>query len=58
MLIKNDGKILNFCSPKCERNLLKLKRTAREQKWTKAYSFTKKKQKIPKRKKEKKVSKK
>ncbi len=33
MFVKKDGKILFFCSSKCERNLLKLKRKAREQKW-------------------------
>jgi large subunit ribosomal protein L24e len=35
--IKKDGKMLYFCSSKCEKNLLKLKRKARSQKWTKAY---------------------
>ncbi|MBW2964512.1 50S ribosomal protein L24e [Candidatus Woesearchaeota archaeon] len=34
-LIKNDGKVLYFCSTKCEKNTTKLKRKAREQKWTK-----------------------
>lgn len=37
MYVKNDGKILNFCSMKCEKNTLKLKRTARHIKWTKAF---------------------
>ena len=41
------GKAINFCSNKCEKNLLKLKRTARKFKWTKQYervaSKTKKK---------------
>ena len=27
------GKILNFCSSKCEKNMLKLKRKARNLKW-------------------------
>ena len=58
MLIKNDAKILFFCSPKCERNLLKLKRTAREQKWTKAYALNKKQEKERVSKTKKKVSKK
>ena len=31
------GKTINFCSNKCEKNLLKLKRTARNFKWTKDY---------------------
>lgn len=34
MFVKNDGKIFYFCSSKCEKNLLKLKRVARETKWT------------------------
>ena len=37
MYIKNDGKIFNFCSMKCEKNQLKLKRTPRYMKWTKAF---------------------
>lgn len=28
------GKALNFCSTKCEKNMLKLKRKARKLKWT------------------------
>ncbi len=35
--VKLDGKILNFCSMKCEKNQIKLKRKARKQKWTKKY---------------------
>ena len=35
--VQTDGKILNFCSMKCEKNTFKLKRKAREQKWTKKY---------------------
>ncbi|MBW2967661.1 50S ribosomal protein L24e [Candidatus Woesearchaeota archaeon] len=34
MFIKNDGKVLYFCKLKCEKNMLRLKRKAREQKWT------------------------
>jgi len=37
MLVKVDGKIIYFCSNKCEKNMLKLKRKARTLKWTKAY---------------------
>lgn len=37
MLIKNDGKSLNFCSSKCKKNQLKLKRKPRKLQWTKAY---------------------
>lgn len=35
--VQIDGKILNFCSMKCEKNMLKLKRKSRKQKWTKKY---------------------
>ena len=34
MFVKTDGKILNFCSSKCEKNLLKLRRKPRDIKWT------------------------
>ena len=34
MFVKKDGKILYFCSTKCEKNLLKLKRKPREHQWT------------------------
>jgi len=37
MLVKVDGKIIYFCSNKCEKNMFKLKRKARNLKWTKAY---------------------
>ncbi|MFH1636806.1 MAG: 50S ribosomal protein L24e [Candidatus Woesearchaeota archaeon] len=33
MYVQKDAKILNFCSKKCEKNMLKLKRKARKQKW-------------------------
>ena len=33
MFVKNDGKIFRFCSTKCERNMLKLKRVGRKMKW-------------------------
>jgi large subunit ribosomal protein L24e len=35
MLVKKDAKVLYFCSTKCEKNLLKLKRKPREHQWTK-----------------------
>ena len=35
--IKIDGKILYFCSMKCEKNMLKLKRKSRNLKWTEHY---------------------
>jgi len=34
MLAKNDGKVLYFCSSKCEKNLLKLNRVPRTTRWT------------------------
>jgi len=37
MFVKKDGKIFYFCSSKCEKNLLKLKRKPRDFKWTKSY---------------------
>jgi len=37
MYVKTDGKLLYFCSTKCEKNLLKLRRKPREHKWTKVY---------------------
>jgi len=33
-LAKNDGKIFHFCSSKCEKNLIKLKRNPRTTSWT------------------------
>jgi len=34
MYVKMDGKILYFCTNKCEKNLLKLRRKPRDIKWT------------------------
>lgn len=34
MFVHTDGKILNFCSNKCEKNLFKLGRKPRDMKWT------------------------
>lgn len=39
---KKDGKILNFCSTKCEKNLIKLKRNPRTTNWTREYQQVKK----------------
>jgi large subunit ribosomal protein L24e len=33
MFVKRDGSVLYFCSSKCERNMLKLKRVPRRVKW-------------------------
>jgi large subunit ribosomal protein L24e len=41
MFVKNDGKVLYFCSSKCEKNMIKLKREPARVKWV-----TKKKEKI------------
>nr|MDO8118443.1 50S ribosomal protein L24e [Candidatus Sigynarchaeota archaeon] len=37
MRVLNDGTILTFCSMKCKKSLLNLKRDARKTKWTKIY---------------------
>ncbi len=37
MFVRKDGKILYFCSRKCEKNMLELKRNPRKLKWTKFY---------------------
>jgi large subunit ribosomal protein L24e len=37
MFIKKDGTIYNFCSMKCQKNLLKLKRIPRRVRWTKNF---------------------
>jgi large subunit ribosomal protein L24e len=37
MFVEKDGKILYFCSSKCEKNLNKLHRKARNFKWTQHY---------------------
>lgn len=37
MYIKKDARILHFCSRKCEKNLLKLKRKPLKKKWTLFY---------------------
>jgi len=34
---KKDGTIFNFCSSKCKKNQLKLKREGRKKRWTKSY---------------------
>ena len=36
-LIKNDGSVSFFCSSKCRKNTLKLKRDKRRLKWTVSY---------------------
>ncbi len=38
MYVKNDGRILWFCSRKCYKNMIILGRKARKLKWTAAYT--------------------
>jgi large subunit ribosomal protein L24e len=35
--VRRDGRLLRFCSSKCRKNTLILRRDARKLKWTKAY---------------------
>ena len=37
MFVYTSGKIANFCSGRCEKNLLKLKRKPLKTKWTEHY---------------------
>jgi len=37
MYVRGDGSILWFCSSKCRKNAVNLKRDARKLKWTKYY---------------------
>ena len=37
MIVKIDGKVLNMCSMKCEKNMTKLKRKAIETRWSGQY---------------------
>lgn len=41
MFVKQDGKILHFCSSKCEKNMLKLGRKSRDHKWTRTHQLFK-----------------
>jgi len=38
MFVKLDGKVLYFCSNKCEKNMLKLRRKPRTTTWTKEHA--------------------
>ena len=44
MYVLKEGKVLNFCSNKCEKNQLKLKRKAIKTRWTKRFEEAKKKE--------------
>ncbi len=48
--VKTDGKVLYFCSSKCEKNFLKLKRKPRTTTWTGEYMKVKKEEKTSKKK--------
>ena len=37
IFVKTDGKVLSFCSGKCEKNMLVLKRKALNCQWTRKY---------------------
>lgn len=41
MYVKNDGTILRFCSSKCRKNMLELKRVSRNLKWASSKVSTK-----------------
>ena len=42
-VIKNDGTISYFCSSKCRKNALKLKRDKRKVRWAEAFHITREK---------------
>ncbi len=44
MLIMKDGKIINFCSNKCEKNMFKLNRKPRTTRWTEEFKKSKKRE--------------
>ena len=37
VFVRDNGQVLNFCSGKCEKNMLVLKRDPRKLKWTKFF---------------------
>ena len=49
IFVRSDGRALNFCSNKCEKNMLKLKRNPRTTRWTGLFQRTKKEEKAPKK---------
>ena len=45
-LIKNDGTVSYFCSSKCQKNALNLKRDSRKIRWTESFHATREKAKV------------
>jgi len=45
IFVRKDGRLVNLCSGKCEKNLLKLDRKSRTTKWTAEYQRLKKESK-------------
>jgi len=41
MFVKRDGTVLNFCTSKCYKNMIELKRVPRTTRWTKKYAVEK-----------------
>lgn len=37
IFVKDDGRIINFCSTKCEKNMFKLKRKPAKVRWTETF---------------------
>jgi large subunit ribosomal protein L24e len=42
MFVKKDGTVLNFCTNKCYKNMIELKRVPRTTKWTQKFETEKK----------------
>jgi large subunit ribosomal protein L24e len=42
MFVKKDGTVLNFCTSKCYKNMIELRRVPRTTKWTKKFEAEKK----------------
>jgi len=42
MFVKKDGTVLNFCTNKCFKNMIELKRVPRTTRWTAKYAIEKK----------------
>ena len=41
IFVKSDGKVFNFCSNRCEKNMIKLKRKPRDTRWTQEFQTLK-----------------